>query len=104
MKTPIKIKTPKPALSALDMKQREELAKMLNSDVFQLALGNALAMKPSPFLTLDTITDANRAMLTANNRLHEVRGWELFSIALFAQAEEPKPPQQRTEETYPTDF
>jgi hypothetical protein len=42
--------------------------------------------------------------LIANNRLHELRGWEMFQGALFMQAEEKVPRVTKTLiETYPNE-
>lgn len=103
----LKVKRPPVALpSALTFEERTKLAALLNSDVFQKAFGFSSQFKPSVFFsgagtTIAEMKDAPTAMLMANNRLHEIRGWEMFSAALFAQVEDPKPKLSPTLETYP---
>jgi hypothetical protein len=101
-KRPKKLRT----IAALDLKERQSLLAMLNSDVMQKALGNAQAMKPGVFFAgagtqAGSVKDAAMATLLANNRLHEIRGWESFEAALFAQCEDPKPARSKLDETFP---
>ena len=60
-------------------------------------------MKPSAFSggVSDTAKSASDRAQTANDRLHEIRGWEMFEHALFLQAESPKLRAERATESFP---
>lgn len=97
---------PKPTeFVPLVLKEREALLAFLNGDLFQKVLANAALVKPGTMFvgagtSVHAVKDANLAALMANNRLHEIRGWEMFEGAIFSQAEEQKAPKPRVEETY----
>lgn len=78
----------------LSPEDRAKFRAILESDVFRKAITRAMAMKPSPF-------NATPGAQGASDRLHEIRGWELFEHALYLQAESPKPLSKKPTETYP---
>jgi hypothetical protein len=89
-------------IAALSDTERVALRGLLESPVFRKALARAQAMRPSIF---SGVSDAARSAAdraqTANDRLHELRGWEMLETALFYQAEAPKRKPERPEETFP---
>lgn len=90
----------------LDLKDRTRLASLLNDEVMQKALANAAALKPGVFfvgsgLDANATKDTAMATLMANNRLHQIQGWEMFEAALFRQIEDPKLPREKASETFP---
>lgn len=82
------------APAPLSEEQRKRLRAILNDDVFRLALSRVQNMKPSAFT-------ATPGVQGANDRLHEIKGWELYEHALFLQAETPKLKSEKPTETYP---
>ncbi len=80
----------------LNLEERKALRSILLSDVFKKALQNAFAKKPSVHVQGTGVfkLDPNSSVL-ANNRLHQIQGWEMFEAALFMQAEEMIPRQAR---------
>lgn len=88
---------------ALVLKERERLREILNDPIFVKAIERAANYKPGAFCAGigSQINDPAASQLIANNRLHEIRGWELFERALYLQAEDPKPQKTKLEETYP---
>lgn len=94
---------------ALELSHRARLIELLNDPVMQAALANVLLQKPGVFFG-GSATEAHKAgdvgmaTLLANNRLHQIQGWELFEAALFAQANDPRPPRAPVNETYPTEI
>lgn len=71
----------------LVMGERDRLTAIFTDPAFVKAWRNAKFLGPSMFR--GNFNDANGA-LSASNRLHELRGFEAFRIALLGQAEEPK--------------
>lgn len=71
----------------LVMEERDRLTAIFTDPAFVKAWRNAKLLGPSMFR--GNFNDANGA-LSASNRLHELRGFEAFRIALLGQAEEPK--------------
>lgn len=107
MKSLPKAKRPKkaPIKQPLDLKERTRLIDLLNDPVMQKALGNVARHKPGVFfvgsgLEANATKDTAMATLMANNRLHQIQGWELFEAALFAQADDPKPAREKPTETF----
>lgn len=96
MSAPLKRPRRKPfsAPAPLSDDEREKLRAILNNDVFRLALARVQNMKPSAFTAAPGVQGAN-------DRLHEIKGWELYEHALFLQAETPKQKSERPTETYP---
>ena len=91
-------KSTAPEYVPLALPQRTELLGMFNSPVFQIAWNNASLAKPSVFPSgLNTPLGG----VIAVNRLHELRGWELFAVALLTQTNDPKSPRKMLQETFP---
>lgn len=88
----------------LDLKEREQLRKIISDPVFQKVIRNAHAKKPDVNPPNSGTYASEFSLQIANNRLHQLQGWEMFEAALFRQAEEAVP---RTfvplKETYPTE-
>jgi uncharacterized protein YbaA (DUF1428 family) len=94
------------AIVPLVLKERAQLAAILNSELMQKVLANAAILKPGVFFSgagtsAHQAKDAGMATLMSNNRLHEIRGWEQFETAIFVQVEDPKPAKTKINETYP---
>ena len=75
-----------PAYKELDYADRLELAGLFSRPVFVQAWRNAEAFHPSCF---PPGLDGALGNQIATNRLHELRGWELFRSALLRQAQDP---------------
>ncbi len=73
-------------VTPLSLDERTALRLALKSPGFQKALRNIRHQKPSPF-TAELNTTLGSTI--ANNRLHEIRGWEMFEVALGKQALDP---------------
>jgi hypothetical protein len=106
--TPYKYETPLPfpvfTEVPLVLEERERLRVLFSDPVFQKALRNAHARMPDKNPPGIGVVPTEHALLIANNRLHELRGWEMFQGALFMQAEEKVPRVQKTLiETYPNE-
>jgi hypothetical protein len=82
----------------LVMEERDRLTAILSDPAFIKAWRNAKALRPSPFRGNFS---AEHGQLAACNKLHEIRGFEAFQAALLAQAEEPKPKNERVAESFP---
>jgi hypothetical protein len=79
---------------ALVHEERLQFRALLENEIFRKAMARVLTMKPSAF----HVAPGPQA---ANDRLYEIRGWELFEHALYLQAEAPKPKAARPTETFP---
>ena len=91
-------KPEKPSLHRFTPEQRAELSRLFNHPLFQVAWNNAEMARPSLFPR--GLNDQNGERL-GNNTLHTLQGWEMHKIALLHQLDEPRPPTQRHEETFP---
>jgi len=90
--------------TALDYNEREKLRGIISDPVFQKAIRNAHAKKPSVNPTGTGMAPTAQCELIANNRLHQLQGWEMLEAALFAQAEEVAPRAfVPLKETYPSE-
>lgn len=86
----------------LTQKERERFRAILADDVFRKVLARAQNMKPSAFIGVsDATKGADDRRQTSNDRLHEIRGWEMFEHALFLQAEDIKRRTNQPTETFP---
>ncbi len=96
MTTPLKRPRRRPfaAPAPLTDDERKQLKALLSDGVLRKALARVQNMKPSSF-------NAPSGIQGANDRLHEIRGWELYEHALFLQAETPKLKSEKPTETYP---
>ena len=76
------------AYTELTEAERQWFRKTYAEPTFQKILRNAWARKPNthPIGTGVHLTDHN-AQMVANNRLHQLQGWEMFEGALFSQLE-----------------
>lgn len=74
------------AVVPLSLEEREAFRAAIKSPAFQKALRNIRNQRPSVFTH-----ELNTALGTtiANNRLHELRGWELYETALWKQSLDP---------------
>lgn len=75
-------------VAPLVLSERERLRQIFADPVFQKALRNAHACMPNKNPVGIGVAPGKKSLLIANNRLHELRGWEMFEGALFMQAEE----------------
>jgi hypothetical protein len=87
-----------PAFRQLEYPERQKLLGMLNDPVFIQAWQNAEGSKPNAF---PAGTDGELGGVIANNRLHQIQGWEMFKAALLKQVIDPRPPREQPKETYP---
>lgn len=87
----------------LTQKERERFRAILADEVFRKVLARVQNMKPSAFTggVSDASKSATDRAQTANDRLHEIRGWEMFEHALFLQAEDKKRRADPAQETFP---
>lgn len=81
----------------LNLEEREAFRAAIKSPAFQKALRNIRNLRPSVFTH-----ELNSALgaTVANNRLHEIRGWELFEAALWKQSLDPVITAPRANEKY----
>lgn len=82
-----------PSTSVIELNpiERRDLRIMLNSPVFIKAWTIAHTLKPSP-ARRDTAYDGQFGQQVANNKLHQILGWEMFAAALTSLVNEPKKP------------
>ncbi len=90
----------RPKLVPLTIQERTELRRIFDNPAYKKAFTNARMMKPSAF---GGETDGPLAGVISAKKLHQIQGWELFEAALALQADDPKPPRQPIEETFPDD-
>jgi hypothetical protein len=83
----------------LSPEERQWFKATLNHATFQRVLDNVYARRPSLAAPETGCVQPNA--LAANNRLHQLQGWELFEAALIIEAEEPKVKKPQVTETYP---
>jgi len=84
--------------------ERQRFRQMIADPVFQKVIRNAWRYRPptTPLGTGESVRDQN-ALLIANNRLHQLQGWEMFEAAVFSQTEVKIKLNKKTpEETYTT--
>lgn len=91
-----------PAPIPLSHEERVELRKLFASDLYRKAFHNARLMKPSAFAGTEALNGPLGGQI-ANNRLHQMQGWDQFEAALAVQALDPKPERKPLEETFPAD-
>jgi len=83
----------------LVMEERDRLTAIFTDPAFVKAWRNAKLLGPRLF---NGNFSGEHGQLAAANRLHELRGFEAFRVALLAQAEEPKTKPERVQEMFPT--
>lgn len=83
------------------LEERQELRSLFSQPVFAKAWHNAKLAKPSAFVAGNP-SPLNTALgaMVGNNRLHEIRGWELFEAAILRQVNDPSPPKSVVQENY----
>lgn len=91
-----------PQVLPLSFEEREELKSLLAKPVMRKAWANAEVMKPSPFVDARELNGALGGRC-ANNRLHQIQGWELFKAAIVKQTIDPRPRPQPVRDEYPPD-
>ena len=69
--------------------ERERLKEIFADPVFRKAWRNVRLCHPSLFPS-QQLLDSALGQQVGNNRLHEMRGWEMFRVAFLRQAEERK--------------
>lgn len=74
------------AKTLLTLDERNALKATFTSAGFKKLLQNVRLKKPSAFTP--HLNEALGAQV-ANNRLHEIRGWELFEAALWVEIQDP---------------
>jgi hypothetical protein len=84
------------------MEERVELRELFNKPAYRKAFTNARLKKPSAFAGSEPL-NGEHGGIVANNRLHQIQGWEMFEAALALQALDPAPPKKPLEESYPND-
>lgn len=87
--------------SALVMEERNRLKEIFKDPAFVKAWRNLRAVKPGVFMANATTLAGPTGAQLANNRLHEIRGWEMFSAALINQCKEPVVKRKPVTEDYP---
>jgi hypothetical protein len=82
----------------LTLEDRIALRAAFTSSWFKKALHNARLCKPGA-----NVRELNTALgsVIANNRLHEIRGWEMFEAALALQVADPALPKVKIVDDYP---
>ena len=88
----------KPEIQPTVLEERQKLIGMFNDAAFQKAWHNAEMCKPTLF---PEGLDGEHGGQIANNRLHQLQGWEMHKIALLRQVDDPKIPHVPLAETYP---
>ncbi len=81
----------------LSFEERSVLRLALKSTAFQQALRNIRNEKPSVFAP--SLNDERGAQF-ANNRIHQIQGWEMFEVALGKQALDPQLIAPRPKENF----
>lgn len=91
-----------PVFSPLVMDERDRLNVIFKDPVFVKAFRNLRTMKPSVFIATPTMLAGAGGAQLANNRFHEIRGWEMFVAALLNQGKEPVVKKRTVLEEYPS--
>jgi hypothetical protein len=85
----------------LTLEDRTALRAMFASAPFKKALHNARLSRPSEFGTgMGVALNSALGAVVGNNRLHEIRGWKMFEVALSKQIEDPKVPPAPVPDDY----
>lgn len=90
-----------PVFTPLVMDERDRLNAIFQDPAFRKAWRNLRAMKPSVFLANPSVLSGPSGLLMASNRLHEIRGWDMFIAALLSQGKEPVTKIRAPLEEYP---
>lgn len=74
----------------LTLEERNHLSEILRDPIFTKAWNNAKWEKPSAFVSgQPNPLSTPMGLQVASNRLHEIRGWELFEAAITRQIKDP---------------
>lgn len=84
--------------SPLSLEERAALRAFFNSALWKKVWANAMAGAPP---STPTGLDGPMGGVIANNRLHQMQGWELLKAALASQVEERIPRASRPPDNYP---
>lgn len=90
-----------PVFQPLLMEERDELKRIFKNPAFIKAWQNLRCVKPGVFMTTPVNLATKKGAKMANNRFHEIRGWEMFSAGLLNQAKEPVVKKKTVPEDYP---
>lgn len=82
----------------LTLEDRIALRAQFASSAFKKALHNARLQKPGAFTPG---LNGPLGATIANNKLHEIRGWEMFEAALAVQIADPALPKAKIVDDYP---
>lgn len=89
-------------LVPLSLDERKRLKEIIADPVFERAIELAHNRKPSVYAPYTgSIAGCEPNALAANNRLHQIQGWEMFEAAFYGQLEEIVYNNKQLEETYP---
>lgn len=83
----------------LSLEERQAFRAALKLPAFQKALRNIRLEKPSVFIGKAELNSALGG-IAANNRIHEIRGWEMFEAALGKQSLDPVLTPPKAKERY----
>ncbi len=83
----------------LSLEERQAFRAAIKIPAFQKALRNIRLGKPSVFIGKAELNGA-LGSVSANNRLHEIRGWEMFEAALGTQGLDPVLTPPKAKEKY----
>ncbi len=89
-----------PVVVPLTHAERAELREILALPLMRKVWANAKCQFPTPFISKNELNSAT-GHISSNNRLHEMRGWEMFATAILMQTFDPKPPQIKPQDNYP---
>lgn len=91
----------RPSPVQLSLEEREEFRRLLATPLMRKVWNNVRSYRPSSGLAKAELNSALGGVF-ANNRLHEMRGWDSFEAAFILQAHDPKPVQrQPVPDNYP---
>ena len=90
---PLKVQEVQTSIVTLELNpvERRELRLMLNSPLFVKAWTIANTLKPSA-ARHDSAYDGQFGQQIANNKLHQILGWEMCAAALISLVNEPRKP------------
>lgn len=74
----------------LSLEEREELRRLFSTPLMRKVWNNVRGFRPNSGLPKAELNSALGGVF-ANNRLHEMRGWDAFETAFILQAHDPKP-------------
>lgn len=81
--------------------ERAKCRAILTDETFLKLLGAARKFKPSSAICAGSAANLRRAKLRSTIRLSELRGWELYEIAMYAVLTEKLPQKPIEEPNYP---